>query len=517
MRGQGDAQRALREMRSARRRRFVGQLDVMEVVYRVYVAAIFGAIALAVIAGAVNDANVSARAVEDIARTAPALLGLGVALAVLAGLRSGARGDRWRSRTPRSSTCCWRRSTAAWRCARRPCGSCGSALGGAVLGAVAGNFAFRRLPGSPVEWLACLALFGAAIPLCTLGCALLASGRRLRPVVAGSIGTVLLAWTLADVVLGTKTSPATMLGVLATLPLQSGTVALGSALGLAVAAAAGVAGLLAGRALARGRPPPGHPDRAAALLGLGAGPPRRRPPAPPARLREPAAAALGAAASPGRRAGRSGGAAGRASCAGRRRGWAASSPSASPPACSPPAPGAGRPRSLALAGVVLLVAALDLVEPLAQEVDHPLRRDLVPVRPGSLIRQHLVAPVAAMSVVALFGTLAAMALGLGGDRRRRRRRDDRPDRLRAALLRRPQRHQRSLRLPPRPAARLHADGAADRGRDRSPSPRRCWRRGRSPNVAAPRSARRRWSRRSCSASRRSWPPGWGSGWPGERW
>ena len=50
-----------------------------------------------------------------------------------------------------------------------------------MLGAVAGNFVFRRLPGSAPEWFACLALFGALLPLCALVAALLASGRRLRP------------------------------------------------------------------------------------------------------------------------------------------------------------------------------------------------------------------------------------------------------------------------------------------------------------------------------------------------
>ncbi len=127
-----------------------------------------------------------------------------------------------------------------------------------MLGAVAGNFAFRRLPGSPVEWLACLALFGAVLPLCALGGALLASGRRLRPAVSGRrSATALLAWTVADVVLGTKTSPATMLGVLATLPLQSGATAALGAVGVAVAVVAAGLGLaLARRALARGRPAP---------------------------------------------------------------------------------------------------------------------------------------------------------------------------------------------------------------------------------------------------------------------
>ena len=85
------------------------------------------------------------------------------------------------------------------RCARRPGVSCGSrALAGAVLGAVVGNFVFRRLPGSPVEWIACLALFGALLPVCVLGAALLACGRRLRPRSAAAIGLLLLAWSAAD-------------------------------------------------------------------------------------------------------------------------------------------------------------------------------------------------------------------------------------------------------------------------------------------------------------------------------
>jgi hypothetical protein len=411
--GQGDAQRALRDLRAARRRRFVGQLDVMEVFYRVYVAAIFGAIVLSLIAGAVNDAHVSAAAVESLAHDGPALLGLAVALAAMAGLRSGARGGplaiedaevQYVLLAPIDRGAALR--SAALRQLRI------ATLGAAVLGAIAGNFAFRRLPGSPVEWLACLALFGALIPLCTLGCALLASGRRLRPVMAGAIGALLLAWTLADVVLGTKTSPATLIGVLATLPLQSGALAASSALGFAIAAAAGLLGLasLGGLSLeaarrratltAQLRFSASVQDLRAVILlrrQLASESPRRRP---WIRLRTPAL---------GRRPV-------------WRRGWQS--------ILRWPAPRAGRALAagavagalavaawsaatplVALVGVALLVAALDLVEPLAQEVDHPLRRDLAPVKPAWLIRQHLVAPLLGMGAVTLFGTLAAVVLG----------------------------------------------------------------------------------------------------------
>ena len=83
---------ALGELRAARRRRFVAQIDVMEVLYRVYLAAIFGGIALAVIAGWVEEAPASASAIADMKEHGPAVLGLALALAVLMGLRSGARG-----------------------------------------------------------------------------------------------------------------------------------------------------------------------------------------------------------------------------------------------------------------------------------------------------------------------------------------------------------------------------------------------------------------------------------------
>ena len=77
---------------------------------------------------------------------------------------------------------------------------------------------------------------------------------------------------------------------------------------------------------------------------------------------------------------RTGSRSGRAACAGssvgRRRGWRGSS-------CSGPSPGfaaRGRVvgharRSSSSPGLALFIAALDAVEPLAQEIDHPSRRD----------------------------------------------------------------------------------------------------------------------------------------------
>ncbi|HEX4669070.1 MAG TPA: hypothetical protein VH275_03730 [Solirubrobacterales bacterium] len=406
---------ALGEMRSARRRRFVERLDVMEVLYRVYLAAIFGAIGLAVLASWVEEAPATARAVADMRDHGPAVLGLAVALAVLMGMRSGARGgplaieaaevqyvllapiDRGVTLRP-----------AALRQLRI------AVLAGAVLGAAIGNFVFRRLPGSPVEWIACLGLFGALLPPCTLSAALLASGRRLRPAVATAIGAGLLAWTLADLLLGSTTSPATLVGEIATLPLPGGgPVALaGLGLGLAIALALGWFGLRSvGRiALEAAR-------RRAALTAelrfsasvqdlrtvvllrrqLASERPRRRP---WIRLRTAVSSRYPV----------------------WRRGWQSflrwplarlARVAAIGVAAGAATAGAWSGISLlfVLPGALLMVAALDLVEPLAQEADHPTRRELLPVAAATLIQRHLVPSFAAMASVLLIATLAALAFG----------------------------------------------------------------------------------------------------------
>ncbi len=56
-----------------------------------------------------------------------------------------------------------------------------------------------------------------------------------------------------------------------------------------------------------------------------------------------------------------------------------------------------------LPGLLLMVAALDLVEPLAQETDHPTRRELLPLPAAGLIQRHLVPSFAAMAACAGVG------------------------------------------------------------------------------------------------------------------
>ncbi len=62
-----------------------------------------------------------------------------------------------------------------------------------------------------------------------------------------------------------------------------------------------------------------------------------------------------------------------------------------------------------VAGCALLLVALDAIEPLAQEIDHPTRRSLLPIDSKALLRPHLVAPGAALALVSVVGVAGAVA------------------------------------------------------------------------------------------------------------
>lgn len=57
------------------------------------------------------------------------------------------------------------------------------------------------------------------------------------------------------------------------------------------------------------------------------------------------------------------------------------------------------------AGMAVFVAGLDAVEPLAQEVDHPTRRDSAPIEAGSLHLRHV--PVATLLAIGVAAVAAA--------------------------------------------------------------------------------------------------------------
>jgi len=402
---------AMKAMRAARRRRYVARADVMEVLYRVYLGGIAAIFAIAFLAGALHEVPADPSSVSGISADAPAIIGIAVAIIVLAGLRAGARGG------PLAIEAAEVRYTlmapVSRRTALRPAALSQlrtATLGGALFGAVVGNFVFRRFPGSALEWIGALAAFGALVPIVVLGAALVASGRRLRIGVASAIGVVLVAWAALDLALGWNSSPATMLGDLATLPLQHGAdawlAALGAVLALAVLAAGllGIGGLgleaaqRRAQLVAEMRFSASVQDLRTVILlrrQLASERPRRKP---WVRLRSGPSSPIW------------------------RRDWQSFLrwPVVRIVRVVLIAVAAGgiavggfdlTPVLFALPGPLLFIAALDLIEPLAQESDHPTRRLLLPRRSGELLRAHLTAPAVAMALVLALATIAAAAIG----------------------------------------------------------------------------------------------------------
>ena len=66
-----------------------------------------------------------------------------------------------------------------------------------------------------------------------------------------------------------------------------------------------------------------------------------------------------------------------------------------------------------VAGAALFVAALDALEPLAQEWDHPTRRDSFPLHPGRIVAASLLVPSLVLAAATGIGVAVAVAvLGL---------------------------------------------------------------------------------------------------------
>lgn len=441
---------ALRDLRRARHHRHREDFDWIETLYRVYVTVLSGAAVIWVSASRVADDAAAGRGLSDIREHGAALLGLAVAFLVALGLRSGSRGGPLSLEAADVRVVLLapiRRQVALRAPALRQLRS--AAFGGLCVGAVVGNLAGQRLPGRFAGWVVTGAGFGLLTGVLAVGAALLACGLRVSRPLATAIGVALLGWSVADVANSAATSPLTLVGRLGLAPLP-GHVVGGSAwaaaavsVGLAVAVPAVAAARLGhmsleaaerrGRLAAQLRFALSLQDLRAVILlrrRLAAEEPRARPWIRLRQSRVQAVSATGAgvpAAHPDsdqaaeRRLGilrriRTG-----PPSAARRRGmhsllrW--------------PAPRILRVAGLGIvagfaaggawngttplvivAGVALFVAALDALEPLAQEWDHPTRRDSFPLMPGRIATASLVVPTVVLAAVTAIGAALAIVV-----------------------------------------------------------------------------------------------------------
>ncbi|MBI2708190.1 MAG: hypothetical protein HYX34_00600 [Actinobacteria bacterium] len=404
---------AVVELRRARRQQRVATIDWVDALYKAYLAALIGGFAVLGLSSAVGDGQVGATTLATVRADGPAWIGVAAAVVVAVGLRSGSRGGPLAVEGPDVRHVLMApvdRGAALRGPALRQLRF--AVFGGAVTGAVAGQFAQRRLPGATLAWLGTGALTGVVIATLGLGAALVASGFRLPRPVASLIGILLVGWAVGD---GASdrlpASPSSALGHLALWPLRF------SAVGLAAVAAAVVlvaAGLwwIAGLRLE-------DAERRTGLIGqirfaatlqdlrtvlvlrrqLAADLPRPRPwvrgRRGPARVPSWRRGWRGVMRWPAGRLVRLvllGAVAGAA----LRGAWTGTTP------------------LVAAAGVAMWIAALDAVEPLGQEVDHPGRLETYPRDVGEILSRLLGPAVVVM--LAVGAVAAGTAIALAPDR-----------------------------------------------------------------------------------------------------
>jgi hypothetical protein len=403
---------ALRDLHAYRRRKRIEQLDWFDSAYRAYLTGIVGIVLTLVVASWIGDGAVSPAGVADTLERGPAVVGLVVATAVALGLRSGSRGG------PLALEAAEVRYVLLAPVDRRRA-LLGNALrsirfasfAGVVTGAVVGYLAHRRFDdGATAAWVAAGAASGLLVALALVGSALVASGLRLARWLATVLALVVLAWAAASLVTGVP-ALTTFAGGVAVWPLEVDPVDLVGVLAVVALVAVGLV-TLGGLRLE-------DAERRTALVGqlrfavtvqdlrtvivlrrqLAQDRPRQRP---WIRVRPGSGAVVW------------------------RRGWHG--------LLRFPLARLGRMFLLgiiagvalhgayhgttplvALAGVALYLAALDAIEPMAQEVDQADRSDALPVERGPLLARHAAVPAVMMAVVGLPGLAVAIALNRTGE------------------------------------------------------------------------------------------------------
>ena len=358
-----------------------------------------------------------------------------VALALWVALRAGAGGAPLAPEGPDVVYLAARADSQRPRCcARSPRTSCEPRSPSASSSAPQPASRPRRgLPSGPGVWALCGLLAGPCIAAAFWGAVALASARRFGSLVANGIGALLVAGAAADAYFHTWIAPSTWLASLTLLPLH----------GLGSAHRRSRRDCVRGRGSGRRdrrrsagtslepllqRSALDEPDE---VRGLGAGHAHRRAASPPARDGEIAAPSVDPASRRRRKIRRP---AWRRAWHGYAR-WPARPRRARRRRCIAAAGGltyAARSTHLLIifAGLALFIAALDIIEPFAAELDHPTALLTYGVSIRAVLLRNLAAPVAALVGAALFGA---------GDRRRRCRRTTPPSSFACASQRRPRR------------------------------------------------------------------------------
>ncbi len=405
-----DLEGALVDWRRFRRQKRTADIHWIDALYRAYLTAIVGLVAVVFTSSVVGDALLSTSEISRVLADGPGWLGGLAAFAVALGLRSGSRGgplalERTEVRhvllAPVDRTAALR--APAIRQLRF------LSFVGLVVGGIAGELAARRMTGSAVAWVGTGALAGLTLVGLCVGAALVAAGTRLPRWIASAIGLALLGSAVADGVGAIGVSPTASFGDLVLAPLRFHVAGLLPVVGAVVLLASGLSllGRISLEAAERRSTLVGQLRFAATLQDLRTVIVLRRQLAmelprlrPWVRLRVRGTGPLpvfvrglrGLLRWPAARVARLVLLAGLVGLC-LRGVWSGTTP------------------LVVLAGIASFIAGLDSVEPLAQEVDHPSRRDATPLEASAIHLRHI--PVAMLAQLLVGGIAVAVASAPG--------------------------------------------------------------------------------------------------------
>ena len=184
---------ALRDLRRARRRKRLAELEWFEALYRVYLAAfVFGGSFL-FLSGLVTDGTMDPDTTSRVITEGPGWLGVIALVAAAIGLRSGSLGgplalEDADVRHVLSAPIDRRRVLLGPATQRART----FAFAGGLVGAAAGQLSGHRLPGSELTWALSGALFGATVAVLHIACALVAHSLRFPRWTSTLVGSILV-------------------------------------------------------------------------------------------------------------------------------------------------------------------------------------------------------------------------------------------------------------------------------------------------------------------------------------
>jgi hypothetical protein len=206
---------ALRALRATRTRRRLGDVEWFEAAYRVYLVALVGGGLALWASELVGDTPLTNAQADEVAARGPAVLGAVLVLALVLGLRSGSQGGPLAlepADVVHVMTAPIPVRVALLRPAVQRVRS--AAFAGAAVGAVGGQLAGRRLPGTALAWCGSGLLFGLTVGVTWAAAALVAHGARLALRWSTAVGLTLVVWQAAAIT-GDLPGPADRAGSLA--------------------------------------------------------------------------------------------------------------------------------------------------------------------------------------------------------------------------------------------------------------------------------------------------------------